>query len=64
MSQAVVTFFNPLKVPITQYVSTHVAPPAGDRDWSWICLCEQNLGLAQDVLQGETRNTKIKPLPL
>ena len=40
------TVFNPLKVPITQFITTHRAQPAGDCAGSWIYLCEQNLGLA------------------
>ena len=56
MSQAVVTVFNPLKVPITQFITTHRAQPAGDCAGSWIYLCEQNLGLAHKELTGQSAN--------
>lgn len=58
MSQGVVTFFNPLKVPITQFITTHRAHPAGDCAGSWIYLCEQNLGLAHKELTGQSANKK------
>ena len=61
MSQGVVTFFNPLKVPITQFITTHRAHPAGDCAGSWIYLCEQNLGLARKELTGQSAN-KEEPL--
>ena len=50
------TVFNPLKVPITQFITTHRGHPAGDCAGSWIYLCEQNLGLAHKELTGQSAN--------